>query len=131
MSDEHEELDVLFREKILAKESFMRSQTTILETGNHIGQQGNGRLRRDCAKRFVRLVQDAIGGKNPFTAMSFFEHTEFSTWLEEFPDFANRGVGLGDLTLAKEWERLCELHPRRRVYIWTKDGDLESYDRGV
>jgi len=78
---------------------------------------------------FVSLVRDAIQGKTPFTTTPFFEPKALQTWLEEFPDWANRGSGLGDLTLVQEFHRQRSLNPGRRVYIWTLDNrHLSSYD---
>jgi len=50
-------------------------------------------------------------------------------WLEDFPTFARAGVGLGDLSIIQEFHRTCALHPGRRVYVWSLDGDLQGYDR--
>jgi hypothetical protein len=36
---------------------------------------------------------------------------------------------MGDLSMIKEWERQCELHRARRVFIWSLDGHLAGYDR--
>jgi len=54
---------------------------------------------------------------------------DWLAWLDEFPDSAMRGVSIGDLTIIKEYERQCELHPTRRVLIWSLDDDLQGYDR--
>ncbi|RML46901.1 hypothetical protein ALQ95_03492 [Pseudomonas syringae pv. ribicola] len=37
-------------QRILAGESLFLPMATILETGNHIGQNGDGRARRKCAE---------------------------------------------------------------------------------
>jgi hypothetical protein len=121
--------------KLKARESLMLPMTSILETGNHIGQNGNGALRRETALRFVEQVRSAIGGKSPFTATSFVERGKMLEWLDGFPDWTMRsdargkGSGLGDLTIQREWLDLCEKFPGRRVYIWSKDGQLAGYDR--
>lgn len=49
-------------------------------------------------------------------------------WLDEFPAWANQGSGLADLTIKKEFDRLCSIHRKRRVYIWSLDTHLSSYD---
>jgi len=59
-------------------------------------------------------------------------------WLGAFPDMAMRsksakkfreGVSLADLSIIKEWERNCRLHPMSRVRVWSLDSDLSCYDR--
>lgn len=50
-------------------------------------------------------------------------------WLTEFPDFAMRGQGLGDLSIIHDWNRMCALSPAHRVCIWSLDQHLASHDR--
>jgi hypothetical protein len=116
-------------EKVRERESLLLPMSAIVETGNHIGQSGDGRQRRKSAGRFVALVQQAIRGETPFTPTPFFETEALLDWLGHFPDWAMRGSGLADLTIAKEFERQCTLHRQRRVYIGSLDGHLSSYRR--
>ena len=126
-----------FETKVTAspREEFMLPMTTILETGNHIGQNGDGGTRRKAAQRFVDQVTSAIAGRTPFTATAFLDRAKLLEWLVDFPDWAGsadakgKGSGLGDLTIYKEWDELCEKFPSRRVYIWSRDAQLSSYDR--
>ncbi len=122
-------------DKIRAGELLLLPMTTILETGNHIGQNGDGRQRRETAGRFASLIEQAVHGETPFTPTPFFESQELLGWIGEFPHWAGRvdsrgkGSGLGDLTIFKEFERQCGLHRARRVYIWSFDRHLSSYSR--
>ena len=50
-------------------------------------------------------------------------------WLTEFPDFAMRGQGLGDLSIIQDWKRMCAQNPAHRVCIWSLDQHLASHDR--
>ena len=102
----HEEVYDQMQRKIEARESLLLPMSTILETGNHIGQNGDGRQRRETAQRFVRFVGQAIRGQSPFTPTPFFETEPLLAWLGEFPDWAGRRSGLGDLTIAKEFDRI-------------------------
>ena len=117
------------RRKIQADEWLLLPMISILETGNHIGQNGDGRQRRETAERFVRFVEQALAGKAPFTPTPFFEPESLLAWLREFPDWAMRSRGLGDLTIFQEFHRQRALHRKRRVYIWSLDEHLSSYDR--
>jgi hypothetical protein len=135
MNRRHEEMLGLFAEKLKARETLLLPMTTILETGNHIGQNGNGNQRRQTAERFVKQVQLALQGQSPFTPTPLFTREDLGIWLSEFPDWAMRndakgkGSGLGDLSIVKAFERQCVLTPFRRVYVWSLDEVLARCDR--
>jgi len=120
--------------RIEAGETLLLPMTAILEAGNHIGQVGNGRERREAAERFVNQVRKALDGKSPFTPTPFFERDALARWLGEFPnwvqqsDIKGKRSGFGDLSIVEEWHRQRSLHPTRRVYIWTQDLRLKAYD---
>jgi hypothetical protein len=120
-----EEMVALLAEKLKAPETLLLPMTTILETGNHIGQNGDGRQRRQAAELFVAQVRLALQGNSPFTPTPLFNRDDLSGWLSEFPDWAMRG----DLSIVKAFERQRVLTPFRRVYIWSLDAVLARYDR--
>lgn len=128
-SAQHDAIMDELEQKIRQKEKLFLPMATILETGNHIGQNGNGGARRACAELFVAQVQLALEGSSPFHPISFLKPDEMAQWLAKFPDHATTGSGLGDLTIVQDWERLCELNRGRRVYVWSLDEHLASYDR--
>lgn len=117
------------RKKIDEKESLFLPMATILETGNHIAQHGDGNSRRKAANRFVAQVQLALDGKSPFTTVSFQNTMNVRGWLASFPDSAMRGQGLGDLSIIYDWREMCALHPMRLVYIWSLDRHLSAYSK--
>jgi len=117
-------------------ENLLDQQTTlllpmaaVLETGNHVAQCPGGRPRRKAAERFCEKVMEAIDGAAPWTPTPFWDLDLLCEWLGQFPDHAMRGVGMGDLSIIKEWDRQCALNPARRVFIWSLDGHLAGYDR--
>jgi hypothetical protein len=113
--------------KIENGETLFLPMATILETGNHIAQNGDGRQRRACALNFVSQVQDALNGKSPFKPVSFLEKEHLQEWLSEFPDSAMRGNSLGDLSIIHDFQRFCRQNPLRGIYIWSQDGHLSSF----
>ena len=123
------EIIAQLEEKINSKESLFLPMATVLETGNHIAQNGDGSQRRQCAERFVAQVQLAIDGNSPFTSINFLEADDMRRWLAEFPDWAMQAQGLADLSIVHDWERLCEQNHGRRVYIWSLDQHLSGYDK--
>ena len=102
---------------------------TILETGNHIAQNGDGNQRRTCAEKFVDQVTQALEGKSPFTPINFLKEEDLQGWLKEFPDQAMQGRVLGDLSIIHDWQKICDQNPSRRVYIWSLDKHLKGYNR--
>ncbi|MCX6982373.1 MAG: hypothetical protein NTV08_16725 [Verrucomicrobia bacterium] len=117
-------------ELIKAKTVLLLPMAAVLETGNHIAQCGSGQQQRKAAQHFCEQVAKAIEGTAPWTPTPFWEIDALKVWLGEFPDKAMRGVGMGDLSIIKEWERQCALNRARRVFIWSLDGsDLSGYDR--
>ena len=130
MGKEHRRYTKAFKSKINKRESIILPMATIFETGNHIGQNGDGQQRRSAAKRFVETVKQAIEGESPFTPTPFMDQRTLILWLDQFALAAVQGIGLGDLSIQQEWERERKLHPRRRVYVWSKDRHLAGYDTG-
>lgn len=129
MDSHHAAVVLELEERITRKESLFLPMTTILETGNHIGQHGDGRQRRACAERFVEQVEAALKGQSPFKPISFLKAEQLQAWLAEFPEHAGRGSGLGDLSIIHDWQRICDQNPQRRVTIWSLDQHLAGYDR--
>lgn len=105
--------------------------TTIYETGNHIGQISNGRIRRQKALLFVEKVQEAFNGEAPWRPTPMDKMEDMVAWLSDFPDWAMQGSGFGDLSIVQIYRRQCELHPSRDVFIWSYDGDLGGYSRSA
>jgi hypothetical protein len=93
--------------KVELNEHLVLPMATIIETGNHIGQNGDGRQRRRAAKRFVDLVGEAIrGGGSPFVAARFVEKAEllrcvFGEWL--YRVHSVRYDRLPDLLVVIDW----------------------------
>ena len=123
------QISARLEEKYRNGEFLLLPLCTILETGNHIGQNGDGRQRRDTAYRFARMVEQAVRGETPFEPTYFAQPKDLLGWVRDFAEWAGRGAGLGDLTIFKEFERQCEIYRARRVYIWSTDRHLTSYHR--
>ncbi len=123
--------DVLsgLEQKITGGWNLLLPIAAVIETGNHIAHVGNGTCRRSAAVRFVDQVQKALNGDAPWVVTPLPGSGDWLNWLDKFPENATRGVGIGDLTIIKEFARQCDLHTARRVMIWSLDSDLNSYDR--
>ena len=116
-------------EKSRAGERLFLPLAAVFETGNHIGQVADGTVRRKCAELLAKLVIDALDQNSPFVPMQLPEPGQIRAWVDEFPAWVGTKSGLGDLSIKHDWERLCRLHRGRRVYIWSLDVHLSSFDR--
>jgi hypothetical protein len=117
------------KDKRNINETLFLPMTTIIETGNHIAQNGDGRQRRDRAEKFIDMINKALIGEAPFKPLNFLSSEQLNLWLHEFPEYAATGTGIGDLSIIKDWERQKELNPRKRVYIWSLDTHLQGYEQ--
>jgi len=126
-ASDHDTIMAQFKEKTVAGVTFFIPLATILETGNHVAQNGDGRQRFACAQNFVVLVEKSLDGESPFKVLQFFNQGELRKWLQDFPASANRGESFGDLSIQNDLNRLHELKPREDISIWTLDGHLDSY----
>lgn len=101
----------------------------VFETGNHIAQLSDGRVRRYCARQFVSAIQAAIDDRAPWKPMRMPDVALVRSWLNDFPEAAMRGHGMGDLSIRKEWQVQCEQFSMSRVRVWSLDQDLAGLDR--
>ncbi len=129
LANQHSLIIDLLRLKLQDKELLFLPMATILETGNHIAQNGNGDERWNCANRFVTQVKKALAGDSPFQPVKFLEREQLLQWLAEFPESAKRKSGLGDLSIIHDFQRTCSLNHGRKVYIWSLDEHLSSFCR--
>ncbi|TFH48281.1 MAG: hypothetical protein E4G89_06565 [Methanothrix sp.] len=123
-ASEHEQVILELQGKIENEETLFLPMATILETGNHVAQNGDGGQRRSCALKFVSRVQEALEGRSPFKPISFLKAEQLQQWLSEFPEHANQKISLGDLSIIHDYNRLCQQSPRREIYVWSKDHRL-------
>ncbi|MBM4040607.1 MAG: hypothetical protein FJ290_19040 [Planctomycetes bacterium] len=118
-----------FAELVRQKTTLVLPVAAILETGNLIAQCSDGNARYRTACEFMRVASQAILGETPFVPTPLFDAQALLNWLADFPQGAAQGKGVGDLTIEKEFQRLCALYPGHRVFIWSTDHHLSGYDR--
>lgn len=115
--------------------SFIIPMATIIETGNHIAQNGDGTIRRKTAQKFYNCVMQTINGDAPYKISDFPTNDEIKSWIGLFPDLAMRnkspekqeGTSFGDLTIIQEFEKQKRLHKNYEIWIWSLDSDLQSH----
>ncbi|MEG4500197.1 hypothetical protein QUB05_24155 [Microcoleus sp. F10-C6] len=124
-----------FKTYSLAGCTFLLPMATILETGNHIAQNGDGTMRRKTAIRFVKEVKAAFTGVAPWRPTTFPSTAEILEWIDQFPDEAGKnkapnkqeGTSFGDLSIIQEFHKSCNIFSMSEVFIWSLDKDLENY----
>lgn len=116
--------------------TFILPMATIIETGNHIAQNGDGGTRRKTALRFCEAVKGAFNGNAPYQPSEFPNANEVLTWIDSFPELAGKnksaqktgeGTSFGDLSIIEEFKKCVSRFARREVFIWSLDSDLCSY----
>ena len=129
-----------FAVRVESGDYFLLPMATIWETGDHVADLPDGRLRRQFAQSLVEQVTQAFDNQAPFKTTYFPDSEVFLQWLGDFPEYAQRnksdrqtreGVSLGDLSIIKEWEQTRNRHRMSRVLIWSLDRDLAAYDTGT
>jgi hypothetical protein len=114
---------------------FILPMATILETGNHVAQNGDGTIRRKTAIRFVESVKAAFKEQPPWRLSQFPNTAEVLLWIDRFPDLAGQnkapdkqeGTSFGDLSIIEEFHKSCKKNSMSEVFIWSLDSDLKTH----
>ncbi|MFI7618581.1 hypothetical protein ACIBP6_45895 [Nonomuraea terrae] len=108
--------------------------TAVIETGNHIAQLPDGRLRRYYADKLSKLLELVIDGQAPWVLHTMVWGAEFLRSLIDgagtgvpLSDHAMRKLGLGDLCILAERELYRSRVTGVEVAIWTLDDQLRSH----
>ncbi len=128
MNSERTQVIQELKELLGESTNLLLPMAAVYETGNHIAQLTDGRNRRQFAEVFITQVKKAIEGEAPWQVMQLPDIAEVGEWLNNFPDSAMRGAGMGDLSIIKEWEKTIRITPNYRIFIWSLDRDLQGYD---
>jgi hypothetical protein len=116
--------------------TFILPMATIIETGNHIAQNGDGGTRRQTAQRFCDAVKGAFNGEAPYQPSEFPDSAELLQWIDGFPDAAgrnkspvkiNEGTSFGDLSIIEEYNKCRRRFSMSEIFIWSLDSDLDEY----
>ncbi len=118
-----------------SKCTFYLPMATIIETGNHIAQNGDGRVRRKTAQHFVEQIMASFAGEAPWRPTAFWLKEDLLLWIKNFPDCAGsnkapdrqEGTSFGDLSIIEEFHKSCKQFPMSEILIWSLDSDLQSY----
>lgn len=134
MSDERKKIMAEFKKLVDSKEDYLiLPYATIIETGNHIAHNGDGRQRRQVAERFSECLLKTIKNQAPW---QYYGRQLTEEDLEKigmaFPDAAMREQGIGDLSIIRAYERYRDETPGiSKIRIWTLDQHLMPYNETI
>ena len=115
-----------FDEYIKAKDTLVLPLATVIETGNQIAQV-NGSLRYEIAKKFSEYLLKTADGEAPWSfAKSEVNLDELKYYAEHYLDYAKTGVGMGDLSIIRTFEKCKEISLGLPVMIWSTDAHLAA-----
>jgi hypothetical protein len=138
-NNQQKEVDQDFLEYVELGATFVLPMATIVETGNHIAQNGDGGTRRASAQRFCEQVGAAFSGEAPYQISEFPNSIDVLTWLNKFPDLAGQnkspaktteGTSFGDLSIIEDFHKCVAKFSMSEVFIWSLDSDLAAYSQG-
>lgn len=102
--------------------------STIIETGNHIAQCGDGNQQRKAAEKFAECIEKTIHNKAPWQYYrNQLAADDFEQICGQFPDFAMRGEGFGDLSIIQTYQKYKSETPAiHKIRIWSVDKHLKG-----
>jgi len=110
----------------------------VIETGNHIAQLADGSQRRDCARRFAKVLNGVVGGELPWVLHSVPWDAQLIQLICDGPgevpnlaDMASAQVGAGDVSILAECHLYAERTSNVLVTVWTYDQGLAAYAPAV
>ncbi|MEG0963478.1 MAG: hypothetical protein RR139_11350 [Lachnospiraceae bacterium] len=110
------------------KETMILPFATIIETGNHIAQNGDGQQRRKTAENFCKIIEMTLKGEAPWIYYGEQMRAEdLEAICLEFPDAAMRGEGFGDLSMINAYNKYKDETPAiNEIRIWSLDKHLKD-----
>ena len=101
---------------------------SVIETGNHIANVGDGNVRRAVAITFADYLRDTVDNKAPWAFVEArWTARDLSNYADKFSDCATRKIGFGDLSIIEEYRDYISRVPGVSVRIWSLDHHLASH----
>lgn len=101
---------------------------TIIETGNHIAHCGDGNQRRKTAEKFCKCIEKTVTNEAPWQYYgNQLTAEDLSEICRDFPDFAMREEGFGDLSIIRAYNKYKSETPAiHKIRIWSVDSHLKD-----
>lgn len=107
---------------------------TIIETGNHIAHGKDGNERRKAAQRFCECIQKTVKNEAPWQYYgNQLQEQDLLEICKEFPDYAMREEGFGDLSIIQAYKKYKNETPAiHKIRIWSVDAHLKDiYEENI
>jgi hypothetical protein len=108
--------------------------TAVIETGNHIAQLADGRVRRSCAERFSEVLRMVADGEAPWALNEVeWDAGHLRSLIKggrtgsNLVEHACNRLGCGDLNILVERDRYLTRTSGVQATVWTLDALLSSY----
>ena len=114
--------------RVLAKgETLILPIATIIETGNEIAKI-NGSQRYEIVSKFSEYLKKTSKGEAPWKPeLTMINLEDLIYFAENYTSFASTGIGLGDLSIIRTFERCKEKLQVDSIMIWSTDKHLQGY----
>ncbi|WP_052847813.1 hypothetical protein [Streptomyces avicenniae] len=134
-SQHRDKVQEQLRQKLAARDcDLLLPMTAVIETGNHIAQLADGRVRRSCADRFAAVLRMVADGRAPWVLNEVEWDAGHLRLLVEggrtgssLVEHACNRLGCGDLNILVERDRYLARTSGVQAAIWTLDELLSSY----
>lgn len=133
-SQRPDEVTAELRERVAAGETLILPAATVVETGNHIAQVGEGGARRGAAERFTTVLEATVAGEAPWALNGSRWDGELLAAIcrgtrgcPPLPDMASQGIGAGDVSILAEAEAYARRVAHVDVRVWTLEHALRAY----
>lgn len=130
-NQQHDEVMKELKELLSQKDenAFILPFATIIETGNHIAHCSDGNQRRKAAEKFTECIEKTINNKASWQYYgNQLTPEDLKQICMEFPDFAMRGEGFGDLSIIRAYEKYKDETPAiHKIRIWSVDKHLKDH----
>ena len=122
-----ETVKIEFDAAIREKDTLILPFATIIETGNKIAQI-RGERKHHIAEKFTEYLKRTALDEAPWSCASFdISNEDLFFYSEHFLDYADKSVGMGDLSIIHHYEKCKELLPVGNIMIWSTDQHLSAY----
>lgn len=129
-NQQHKEVMEELKELVKNKDSntLILPFATIIETGNHIAHCSNGYDRRKTAEKFCECIEKTVMNRAPWQYYgNQLEADDLVSICKDFPDYAMREEGFGDLSIIQAYKKYKNETPAiHKIRIWSVDTHLKG-----
>lgn len=128
MNERHAQAEEEYNDLAARGDVFVLPVAVLVETGNHIAHISNGTMRRQIAKRFSALIQQAMKSEGNWNTVPNIPMDTLESIINQFPDLAQEQKGFGDISIIEQFNDYWQnRQPIGEMRIWAFDVHLQGY----